>query len=360
MRITAVPQLHRSQTAVRGAITLTLFHSRRTAATSPIQPNRAGMVSCTPYLSSSTGSSLGRRVHNHYRLSAARRRAGGVTPVIAAIAPGVSSAPRSHSTTYSHAASLTGSSPRAQPLRTNTSRRSALPGDLPVSSEVAALALAVPPIIGVLAWRATLYGQLEYIKAALLSNWVPKGGAVVLLSGGGTRDLYYMPKDTVKVTYVGEGLKKGLMENASIQAGVPVDVVDARLDHLSSQADNSADAVIGYGCLRTGGRRYLEEVARVLRPGCPFIFVDRVKGEGWQGVTQPFLGGGGPKLELSDLEALFEVVDQFDDVTCNLAITGDPHAVGVAMLLGNSDDEDLQEKRILSRKAKRGKRQGQR
>jgi hypothetical protein len=72
-------------------------------------------------------------------------------------------------------------------------------------------------MLRVLAWRATLYGQLEYIKAALLSNWVPKGGAVVLLSGGGTRDLYYMPKDTVKVTYVGEGLKKGLMENASIQ-----------------------------------------------------------------------------------------------------------------------------------------------
>ena len=26
-----------------------------------------------------------------------------------------------------------------------------------------------------LGWKGVLYGQLEYIKAALLSNWIPKG-----------------------------------------------------------------------------------------------------------------------------------------------------------------------------------------
>lgn len=60
--------------------------------------------------------------------------------------------------------------------------------------------------------------------------------------------------------------------------------------------------------------------------------------------------------ELSDLEGLFDAVDRFDDVTCDLAIIGDPHAVGVALLLGDSEDEDLEEKRILSRKNKRNKR----
>jgi len=250
----------------------------------------------------------------------------------------------------------TGAAGTAARGRAAAQRCSALPSDLPLPTELALLTLLVPPALGFVAWRTTIYGQLEYIKAAMLSNWVPKGGSVVLLSGGGTRDLYYMPKDTVKVTFLGKELKAGLLENAGIQAGVPVEVIDARPDELGSQADSSVDAVIGYGCLRAGGRRYLEEVARVLRPGRPFIFIDRVKAEGWQSVTQPLLGGGGLKPELSDLEGLFDAVDRFDDVTCDLAIIGDPHAVGVALLLGDSEDEDLEEKRILSRKNKRNKR----
>lgn len=35
------------------------------------------------------------------------------------------------------------------------------------------------------------------------------------------------------------------------------------------------DAVIGYYTLGAGGRGYLQEVARVLKPGCPFVFIDR-------------------------------------------------------------------------------------
>ena len=59
--------------------------------------------------------------------------------------------------------------------------------------------------------------------------------------------------------------------------------------------------------------------------------------------------------ELHDLEELFEAVDMFDDVTCDIATPADPHAVGVAMLLGESEDEELQERRISSRRRSRSR-----
>ena len=46
----------------------------------------------------------------------------------------------------------------------------------------------------------------------------------------------------------------------------------------------------------------------------------------------------------------------FDDVQCDLALPGDPHAVGVALLLGESEDEELQERRISRRRKSRSRR----
>jgi hypothetical protein len=49
----------------------------------------------------------------------------------------------------------------------------------------------------------------------MLSNHVPRadasggGGARVIQVGGGTRELYYYPRDVVQVTAVGECVNKG-------------------------------------------------------------------------------------------------------------------------------------------------------
>lgn len=59
--------------------------------------------------------------------------------------------------------------------------------------------------------RFYLYSQLEVITAKMLSKYVPSGGtgARILQLGGGTRELYYYPKDVVLVTNVGEKVNEG-------------------------------------------------------------------------------------------------------------------------------------------------------
>eukprot|EP00878_Enallax_costatus_P021692 GHUV01022982.1.p1 GENE.GHUV01022982.1~~GHUV01022982.1.p1 ORF type:complete len:237 (+),score=40.12 GHUV01022982.1:867-1577(+) len=66
-------------------------------------------------------------------------------------------------------------------------------------------------LAGIAALKFYLYSQLEYITASMLTKYVPKGGggATVLQLGGGTRELYYYPKDTKLVTNVGEKINKG-------------------------------------------------------------------------------------------------------------------------------------------------------
>jgi hypothetical protein len=57
-----------------------------------------------------------------------------------------------------------------------------------------------------------LYSQLEVITAKMLSKYVPSGGSTgarVIQLGGGTRELYYYPKDVVLVVNVGEKVNKG-------------------------------------------------------------------------------------------------------------------------------------------------------
>jgi hypothetical protein len=57
----------------------------------------------------------------------------------------------------------------------------------------------------------------------MLTNWVPRAepGAKVIQLGGGTRELYYYPKNALQVTIVGEGVNKSLLEQAGVQAAVP-------------------------------------------------------------------------------------------------------------------------------------------
>ena len=61
-----------------------------------------------------------------------------------------------------------------------------------------------------LAWRAIVYGQLEFITAAMLGRHVPKLPSKVIQLGGGSRELFYYPKDTQQVTIVGEAINAGM------------------------------------------------------------------------------------------------------------------------------------------------------
>jgi len=102
--------------------------------------------------------------------------------------------------------------------------------------------------------RFYCYSQLEYVTAAMMSNWVPKGGngARVVQLGGGARQLYYYPKNTVQVTNVGEGVNKSLMEQAGVQAAVPTLARKQPVWDLSFVADGS----VGVGvCLSEGRHR---------------------------------------------------------------------------------------------------------
>ncbi|DBB18371.1 TPA: hypothetical protein ACH3X3_000023 [Trebouxia sp. C0006] len=150
----------------------------------------------------------------------------------------------------------------------------------PVGSFAAILLL----LTGLAVWRFTAYGQLQYITAAMLGRWVPKGSARVIQVGGGSRDLYYYPKDTVLVTAMSPKLKKGLMGQAAIQAGVPVDVRLETPTHLSFQGNSSVEAVVCLQSLHTlpDLPRFLAEAQRVLKPGAPFIFLQA-------GLSQPSL-----------------------------------------------------------------------
>ena len=51
-------------------------------------------------------------------------------------------------------------------------------------------------------------------------------------------------------------------------------------------------------------------------------------------------------------------MDEFDDVHCDIALAGDPHVVGVALLLGESQDEYIEDRRIRQRRRDRSQRQG--
>eukprot|EP00884_Botryococcus_braunii_P005786 jgi/Botrbrau1/15208/Bobra.0149s0067.1 len=193
----------------------------------------------------------------------------------------------------------------------------------------------------------TLKVQLDFVKASMLTNWVPKKEARVLQLGGGIGELFYYPKDTVLVTAVGEQVNTGWWERAGMQAAIPVRPVKGPLTKLSFLGGSSVDAVVSVDALRSvassGARQaLLAEVARVLKPGCPFIFIERVGGEGLAAAVQSVLGTAGQVLvpeALGDLQK----TKGLTEVEWDIALEGlDPHVLGVAKkgAAGAADGED--------------------
>jgi hypothetical protein len=90
--------------------------------------------------------------------------------------------------------------------------------DTAIMETVCRLFLLCNPLHGMhsaAALKFYLYSQLEVITAKMLGKYVPRGGtgARVIQLGGGTRELYYYPKDVVLVTNVGEKVNKGARKN---------------------------------------------------------------------------------------------------------------------------------------------------
>ena len=77
------------------------------------------------------------------------------------------------------------------------------------------------------------------------SRFTRKGGngARVIQWGGGARQLYYYPKNTIQVTNVGESVNKSLIEQAGIQAAVPTLGRKQPVWDLSFAADGSVRGV---------------------------------------------------------------------------------------------------------------------
>ncbi|EFJ45877.1 hypothetical protein VOLCADRAFT_118240 [Volvox carteri f. nagariensis] len=197
-----------------------------------------------------------------------------------------------------------------------------------------AATLPIVAVGGVAAWKFALYGQLEYITASMLTNYVPKGepGPRVIQLQGGTRELYYYPKSTVQVTVVGENVNKGLLEQAGLQAAVPTVAKQQSPANLGFASDGSVDAVVSLGAVAGMSEQqravFTTEALRVLRPGCPIIFVERIPG----GLPIRFLGASSATLAESYLQGWKERNDAFELVQWDVALEGqDPHAVGVAV-----------------------------
>lgn len=210
-------------------------------------------------------------------------------------------------------------------------------------------------LAGVAGYRFYLYTQLEYITAAMLTNNVPKGGANVLQMGGGTRELYYYPKDINRLVNVGEKANKSLIEQGGVQAGVPVIVKNLPATSMDFQGDSTVDAIVSLHALAplSAPQRsaFFEEAIRVLKPGQPVIFIERLREGG--SPLRFLIGNSQPELELQALQDM-QQLPGFDLVRWDVALEGqDPHAVGVALRTDDTDYKPGSAKRAAASATKK-------
>lgn len=74
---------------------------------------------------------------------------------------------------------------------------------------------------------------------SMLSNCIPRGNKRVLMIGGDTKDLYYLPRDIDTATLVDPEAKESLWQQAAIQAGAPVAVRNRPYEDLRFAPDRS-------------------------------------------------------------------------------------------------------------------------
>jgi hypothetical protein len=214
-----------------------------------------------------------------------------------------------------------------------------------------ALGAVLVAALGLGGFRAAGYSSLEYAKAATLSKFVPRGsatpdsrGAKVVLIGASTRDVYYLPKDTLSAIVIGSDVNPSLFDQAGVSAGVPT--TGKRVSPAAPwggpsgfAAAGSLDAVVvlgsALGKMETAKDRALclREAAKALRPGRPLVLLQALKDDDSSSPLRPLIGpsGGGGAMLASDLEAALEGAG-FAYVEWGVELQGtDPHALGVAV-----------------------------
>lgn len=222
------------------------------------------------------------------------------------------------------------------------------------ASALPAVGAAVVAVLGLGGYRAALYSTLEYAKAAALARFVPKGaatpnsrGAKVVLLGASTRDIYYLPKDTLSAVAIGSDVNVGLFDQAGVSAGVPTTGKKVAPSAPwggpeGFAAAGSLDAVVALGSALgklTAQERAqcLREAVKALRPGRPLVMLQALSegGSPLRGVVGP--GGGSGAIPASELEKALEEAG-FAYVEWGVELQGaDPHALGVAVTPSSQD-----------------------
>lgn len=116
------------------------------------------------------------------------------------------------------------------------------------------------------------------IRAELLAGLA--GPVVEVGAGNGLNFRHYPGTVTSVLAVEPEPHLRGLAEQASASAGVPVKVVDGTAAELPAE-DGSADAVVAtlMFCSVPDVSAALGEIRRVLRPGGQFVFMEHVRGD---------------------------------------------------------------------------------
>eukprot|EP00899_Mesostigma_viride_P025245 jgi/Mesvir1/5905/Mv00675-RA.1 len=202
-----------------------------------------------------------------------------------------------------------------------------------VSPAVYAAASLGLSALGVVGYKTYAYFQMQYITAAMMSKFVPRGGARAIQLGlqeNARQSLFYYPSDLQSLIGVHTAPLRDpeLNKKIALEAGVPLDMRRLPFNKLNVPA-NYADAVVTLHGLEQAPdalTEVLAEAARVLKPGKPLVFVERVKGDG------AFLGGllhSGPQCT-NFLETL-KACDGFEAPEYDLVFAPqDPHVVGIA------------------------------
>ena len=190
--------------------------------------------------------------------------------------------------------------------------------------------------------KVMAYSQLEVVRTAMLSRHVKQGNAKVLQLGGTTRDMYYYPTGTVKITVNDLGINKGLFQQAGMTVGIPVEATSLDImECLSKTPTGSLDSIVSFeqfGNITSASElsAILSEIGRVLKPGGTFIFYQRLANGGF---AQLGSRSAGSSLNVGDI--ISSSVDTlWDFCEYDVAAQGlDAHDVGVAVrCMGYEED----------------------
>lgn len=190
--------------------------------------------------------------------------------------------------------------------------------------------------------KVMAYSQLEVVRTAMLSRHVKQGNAKVLQLGGTTRDMYYYPSGTVKISVNDPTINRGIFEQAGITVGIPVEATSLDMKEcLCKTPSSSVDSVVSFeqfgDCTSASElSAIVAEIERILKPGGTFIFYQRLANGGF---AQLGSRAAGSPLDVGDIISS-SVNDGWDFCEYDIAAGGlDAHAVGVAIRsMANGED----------------------